>query len=262
MTQIRYTLMDPTGNRTVLVETPVPASRQPQVAAFLMQCEPDAEQVGFLQSGTNGADIALRMAGGEFCANATMSAAAIWAHRHGLPVCTVSVQVSGAAEPVAVHLRRQDGGAWRAAVEMPRPEAIRQVSFDDGQTLPVVFLPGIAHVILENILPDDTAQTRAGAMCAFLGAEAVGLMYLDLPAQALRPLVYVPAAGTLFWESACGSGTSAVGAYLAHQSGKPVHIALRQPGGVLGVKASADGALLLEGGTKFVHQKAVGCETE
>ena len=262
MREIRYTLMDPTGNRTVLVETPVPEAQQPPTAAFLMRCERTAEQVGFLHSGCAGADVALRMAGGEFCANAAMSAAALWAQQADLPECTVRVCVSGVAEPVAVQLAQQASGAWRAAVDMPRPEAIRQVRFDDGRTLPVVFLPGIAHVIVEDETPDSASQTRLKEMCTQLGTDAAGLMYLDMQAGTLRPLVYVPAAGTLVWENACGSGTSAVGAFLAQKAGKPIRISLRQPGGVLGIEASPDGSLRLAGTTALVYQKTVFSETE
>ena len=73
--EIDYAVMDPTGNITILVETPVPEASQPFAAARLMELEPAAEQVGFLSSGRDGAELSLRMAGGEFCGNASMSAA-------------------------------------------------------------------------------------------------------------------------------------------------------------------------------------------
>ena len=36
MKELTYVLMDPTGNMTILVETPVPVEEQPAVAARLM----------------------------------------------------------------------------------------------------------------------------------------------------------------------------------------------------------------------------------
>ena len=51
----------------------------------------------------------------------------------------------------------------------------------------------------------------------------------------LVPLVYVPKAGTTFWESSCASGSSAVGMWLAHEAGAPIKVDLVQPGGTLGV---------------------------
>lgn len=108
--EIKYHVMDPTGNITILVETPVEEASQPFIAAELMQREPDAEQVGFLTLSKQSADdrkfcdIALRMAGGEFCGNATMSAAAFYAARNSMQEGTVTVRVSGAAEPVPVEI--------------------------------------------------------------------------------------------------------------------------------------------------------------
>ena len=63
MMNIRYALLDPTGNVTVLVQSPVPTADQPAAAARLMVLEPTAEQVGFLT--TDGDSLRLRMAGGN-----------------------------------------------------------------------------------------------------------------------------------------------------------------------------------------------------
>jgi diaminopimelate epimerase len=79
--EIKYCIFDPTGNITALVETGVEEARQPEVASLIMSRHPDVEQIGFVCfSEQNGdADVSLRMAGGEFCGNATMSAAALFA---------------------------------------------------------------------------------------------------------------------------------------------------------------------------------------
>ena len=75
---IRYSIWDPSGNITALVESPIPIERQRTVASELMVRHPAVEQVGFVSlSPENDADAALRMAGGEFCGNAGMSAAAL-----------------------------------------------------------------------------------------------------------------------------------------------------------------------------------------
>ena len=99
MKEISYAVMDPTGNITILVKTPVPAAAQPDCAARLLAAEPAGEQVGFLSPGGDGADLSLRMAGGEFCGNAAMSAAAYFCARRGDRERTVRVRVSGASAP-------------------------------------------------------------------------------------------------------------------------------------------------------------------
>ena len=47
--EIRYALMDPAGNRTILVISPVPEYLHTTTAAKLMKLEPTAEQAGFLE---------------------------------------------------------------------------------------------------------------------------------------------------------------------------------------------------------------------
>ncbi len=52
MRDYRIALMDPTGNITLLVESPVPADEQPVVAARLAALFPGTEQTGFLYPGS------------------------------------------------------------------------------------------------------------------------------------------------------------------------------------------------------------------
>jgi diaminopimelate epimerase len=259
--EIRYLLADPTGNRTVLVETPVPAGIQSAVAAKLMELEPTAEQAGFL-SGSETADIALRMAGGEFCANATMSAAVLFGIRARKAAGIVTVAVSGAPEPVAVEITAKADGLWQGIVQLPRPNAVELVRFADGQTNPVVSFDGISHVILECKMPTAEAEALAKRRCAELSADALGLMFLDRARQTLTPLVYVPGADTLFWENSCGSGTAAVGAFLASETGRAVTVSLKQPGGMLQISASPDGPLRLCGTVRYAYERSAGIEIE
>ena len=248
---VSYTLLDPTGNVTLLVETPVPIESQPETALGLMEREPKTEQVGFVAFPAEG--VRLRMAGGEFCGNASLSAAALYLTRQGRESGTVPVSVSGTEEPVTAVMEQQPDGSWRGTVTMPRPLSVARETFPDGQTRPVVRFPGIAHVILEEKPDKKEAEALAPRWCENLHAEALGLMFLDRENRTLRPLVYVPAAGTLFWESSCASGTTAVGAYLSAESKGPVSLPLFQPGGTLEITAESDGTLLLGGTVRILR---------
>jgi diaminopimelate epimerase len=243
--RIDYVLMDPTGNITILAETPAVPADQPAIAARLMAAEPSAEQVGFLSAGPGGGT-ALRMAGGEFCGNAAMSAAALYAEREGLSHSRIRVCFAGMKEPAEVEITALPDG-WQGTVSMPRPLSVAEEAFPGGGIRPVVRFDGISHVILESDQDPAELEALAPLWCRHLGAEAVGLMLLDTAEERLTPLVYVPAAGTLCWENSCASGTSAAGAYLARKAGRPVTLSLRQPGGSLEVSASPDGALYLTG---------------
>ena len=254
--ELQYVLMDPSGNRTILVKSPVPEAEQPAVAEQLLALEPSAEQVGFLTR-CDAFSIALRMAGGEFCGNAAMSAAVYYALLNGLSVGTVPVEIFGAPSPLSVEIAQNGDGSWRGRVEMPRPIAIKMITFPEGQKLPVVFFQGIAHVILASCLSRSEAEKVIVSWCTFLNAEAFGLMFVDSVENRLTPLVYVPAVNSLYWESACGSGISAVGAWMAAENKAPVHVALRQPGGILEVDADPSGLLILQGTVNLRYEKTI-----
>ena len=283
MQSISYTLLNPTGNMTILAETPVPQAAQPSVAAHLMKLEPAAEQVGFLSfpDPAEDIDVVLRMAGGEFCGNAAMSAAALYLERKeaagssGQPQpaartapAAVTVRVSGTENPVSVKLTALDAGkGWKGTVTMPEPISVKQEHLANGMELPVVRFPGITHVILEegaacaaeSGITAENAEQMAPVLCAELGAEALGLMFLNRDHSALTPLVYVPGAGTLFWETSCASGTTAVGAWAAGQNGSPeasgfpLTLSLKQPGGTLEITAAQDGTLSLTGTVSVMY---------
>ena len=121
--ELRYTVIDPTKNITLLVTTPVPRDVQPRVAMELLRREKDAEQVGFAE-GLAAGKPRLQMMGGEFCGNAAMSMAA-WLHRD-LPLGeerTLTLPVSGARSPVACRVTHIDG-CFIGTVSMPLPESI------------------------------------------------------------------------------------------------------------------------------------------
>ena len=254
MKEIRYVLLDPTGNLTVLAESDVPPEAQPAVAGQIMKKEPAAEQVGFVSAEPDG--IALRMAGGEFCGNAAMSAAVLFAVDHGITDGWIRVTVSGTPAPVEVAVCAADNGRMRGTVAMPRPVSIGEEELPGGGPRTVVRFDGIAHVILETPLPRERAETLAPLWCRHLGAESLGILTFDRPAGTLLPLVYVPAADTLCWEHSCASGTTAVGAFLAAGEG-PGSWTLRQPGGILTVEADPAGRLFLTGYVRLCARRSI-----
>ena len=236
--ELRYTVIDPTKNITLLVTTPVPRDVQPRVAAELLQREQDAEQVGFAE-GLAAGEPRLQMMGGEFCGNATMSMAA-WLHRD-LPVgaeCALALPVSGAPEPVPCRVTHIDG-CFIGTVSMPLPERVETLSLPVCgvmQSLPVVFLPGICHVIVPaDMIRRDQAEETLRAWSELLPGEAMGLLLLDESQTAFTPLVYVRPTDSCVWERGCGSGSASIGAWLTQVRGADQCVSLRQPGGVIQV---------------------------
>ena len=292
---IEYCIFDPTGNITALVETEVDPMDQPSVAAGVMGLNPDVEQVGFVTFGNGtadraagaaagagapgadgavneGAPVSLRMAGGEFCGNATMCAAALYMIQNGfIGEMSVKVRVSGAKEPLEVCLARKDAACFEAAVSMPPALGIDGLKLSDGMLpgsaaleLPIVRMQGISHVIIEpdsgffGLKDDKTlAETLLRGWCGAIGAECLGMMFLDeacgsdessAGARVLTPLVYVPGADTMFWENSCASGSAAAGIYLAAKACRPVDVCFDEPAGRLRVESDPEsGKTVLHG---------------
>lgn len=282
MDRIQYCIFDPTGNITALVETHVDIADQPAVASKIMELEPDVEQVGFITyandaASSGGAAISIRMAGGEFCGNATMCAAALFAIKRGLQGGAVPVKVWGVSAPFEVTLEQQAAFSYRAAVSMPPALGISTVSLrpSDGAgasgilkdagtdgvsamlALPIVEMEGISHIIIEpdsgffGIKEDSAlAESLLRQWCGVLGAECLGMMFLGEGAalRPLIPLVYVPGADTMFWENSCASGSVAAGMYLAAKAGSPVDVTFDEPAGRLRVESDpATGRTILHG---------------
>lgn len=258
--QLEYVIANPTGNITALVLTPVPPLSQPRIASKLMAHEPTVEQTGFLRLTNRGVE--LRMAGGEFCGNASLSAAAIYANAFGLRAgekITLPIRVSGAPGGVRVELKAQPDGSFSGTVDMPRPLSMGLKHYhldDETYFLPNVVFPGITHIIAPGDMDEETAERAAREWCARLNAPALGLMLLDEENLSLKPLVYVPAANTLFWESSCASGTAAVGVWLSARGGSPCRVTLSEPGGCLSVEAAfLRGPLRLGGQVRLGERK-------
>ena len=249
---IHYSILDPTGNITALVESAVPVGRQPEIASELMRRHPEVEQVGFIRFiGSPDAPVQaeLRMAGGEFCGNASVCAASLYLLEidpdHRMPFANVRLSVSGASRPVDVALRREGENAFCAVIDHPGAEEITETDFvfhDLSDQLPLVRMEGISHIIIGPDSPFFSLQENRSAVeealrtrCALLSADGLGLIFLEPegPDYRLTPFVYIPGSGTFFRENSCASGSAAAAMVLAARSGAPVSLTLHEPGGIL-----------------------------
>ena len=262
---IDYHYIDPTGNITLLVETGVKEKDRPEIAGMIMEHEPLAEQAGFV-SDSSSCDIRLSMAAGEFCGNATMSAAALFCEREGLKIGRsrrVSVEASGCSEPVLVDITRKEDDICRhfydGTVHMPLHKKIskQRLEYKGREYEPyVVDFDGITHIIApdEDIrLSDVEAEEAVVIWQRALDAKCLGIMFVsydkaDRNKIGLRPLVYVPGVKTCFWESSCASGTTAVGAcHIKNGMDDDAVLTVSEPGGILTVRKGSGGHVILGG---------------
>ena len=272
--ELKYSIWDPTGNITALVESPVGIPEQPAAAAEIMRRHPAVEQVGFVRfpEGDGSMSAELRMAGGEFCGNASMCTAALCVLRKGRASAdsiskelTLSLRVSGVAEPLDVRLKRETADAFSAGVKMPPALCIenREFEFEDRKDrLPLIRMEGIDHILIGAdaalfALREDrqAAGLAVRSWCAALSSPGLGLMFLEKREQnfSMTPLVYIPGSDTLFWEQSCASGSAAVGMVLAREKGARTEATLNEPGGILRVESAPEnGETRLYGKTKLL----------
>lgn len=260
--KVEYTVLDPTGNITIFVDSCVPEALHAAVAAKLLETEPTAEQVGFITR-EPGCDISVRMAGGEFCGNACMAAAALFVDRCGRPGSVV-VKMSGCDCPIIAYITPHERG-YSGRVSMPAPVSVSNTVLPHAGAqivLPLVDFGGIAHLVdTGSILRGDIHKETLSLWCSLLNADALGVMRYDPVFSSLDPLVYVPAVNTLYHERSCGSGTSALGVILARERGAAVSVPVREPGGTLTVDASPAGEIWLSGRVNILSSKSLQFHT-
>ena len=247
MRPAKYVLLDPSGNRTALVTEWGGAEDEAEITRRLMKV---SEQVAYLEApDLPGAVARLRLMGGEFCGNASMAAAG-WLIREELKPGeerTVPLEVSGAKGIVFCRIRGTEKG-FEGTVEMPGILETWRTECS-GIPLEAVRMEGIVHLIRESREPmeKDAAEALMRKLAEELPDEAVGLLDRSTETGSMRPLVYVRGSGTMVWETACGSGSAAIGALEALRQGKGQTVTpVPQPGGIIRAEARAENGRICE----------------
>ena len=244
MKPVRYVTLDPTGNTTCLVLDPVEEKDRGRVTDLLMR---RCEQVGYLQPPLNtNAKARLQMMGGEFCGNAAMAAACyLESLEKNAPeeneLRSVPLQVSGTNGVISCAAWRMSDRFWEGTVEMPPILDLTPIRLGDLDAV-LVRMEGIAHLILSDVRLDRTAaEALLKEKARELPDASVGLLLWNSRANYMKPLVFVKKSDTLVWETGCGSGSTAIGAWLASREGSGiVRTDIQQPGGIIRAEAAAE----------------------
>ena len=258
---MNYSILDPTGNITAIIDGISDLGSRNLAAAEVMSSEPDVEQAGFLFPGYGTFDAELLMAGGEFCGNASMSAAAVTAIKEGVAAGKkrkITLRVSGANDLVTVDLEAISKTSFKGRVSMPEALKVSKIALDNVESeIPLVTMPGIVHAIAPESLGECWAKQQLPLLCGKLKAEAMGVMLVSENWSRITPVVYVPGAGTLVREHSCASGTAAVGAYLSAAEGSHIRKSFVEPGGILTVEAWPDSHIYIEGVVSLVKNGSI-----
>ncbi|WP_278524355.1 diaminopimelate epimerase [Clostridium cochlearium] len=238
---------------TIFVTDPVPKELYKDISKQLMQyTNIHGEQVGFLTSSKEDEKIIkLDMMGGEFCGNASRSLGALLVYNNYPYIkqkenfYEVKLQCSGYDKVLNCEVNPTDAlNIYYSKIDMPLPNNIKSEKLENYQIYKVEF-SGIYHFVvnsneIEN--EDEFFELIKNTMEEnYSDYDAFGIMFYNFNKNYLKPLVYVKATDSLFWEESCASGTSAVVAALAYKKKEDVSINIRQPGGELEATANYSG---------------------
>ncbi len=273
MPALTFSKWSPGGNTTLLFPD---SGQRPAEQARLASLALDPAMLGGEQAGfVHLSQGRLRMAGGEFCVNASRAVGALLAYTaqsatpeqgvlEGLalglaqptgyaaeyPERTDEIHVSGWNSPVRLRTRGL-APLWQVEALLRLP-ACSITTVEQGAHL--VRLPGICHLLLggpAHSLPEDcyaaAAQMRQRHNLEKEPAAGV-IWWRECQGQLeMLPLVHVRDAGTTFLENACGSGALALALCLA-RSGTRRAFSIMQPGGsALEVRLFTDNGVEMAG---------------
>lgn len=213
------TILRPGGNDTALVPGINRLQKERKVINdAIMKKYKNVEQVGFIDL----SEPELQMAGGEFCGNATRSTA--YLALKGKPG-EVNIKVSGVKKTLKAGINTQRK-AW---AEMPIYKNPKNISRQEKYT--IVPLYGITLVVFEQkakFRNKETAKKEAliilkkFRLINSVPASGVMFLYKINGLYAIEPVVWVRDIKTFFYETACASGTTAVGLYLSQKLEKNI----------------------------------------
>ncbi len=214
----------PGGNTTALVEGYIPYEERASIAGKIVRQCPDVEQVGFISSPRNpAADVHLEMLGGEFCGNATRSAAFFWARKTGRK--SLLIETSGLTNLVPAECTDSS-----ASIHFPSSMIVGIREIDRGT---IVDMHGITHLIIRSSTPSVDEIHRI--LDPYKDLPAVGAIFTTGNEElvVIDPYVFfrqtdIP---VLIHETGCASGSIAATAALAQKTNNTKSLRVRQPSG-------------------------------
>ena len=234
---LNFLILKPGGNDTALVQQLVPdMQRRRKINDTIMSIYPNVEQVGFMSKGENDTGV-LQMAGGEFCGNATRSTA--FTLLNGKPG-EITMNVSGVNSWLRAGVSK-DGQAFAQMPVFKDRVTVENITKGNQEEW-IAILEGIGF----DIQFKKESETRSPEELKTYTRDIITQKGLDsLPAAGLiiaspgknggyeiTPIVWVKGIDTLFVETACGSGTTALGLVEATKTGSSINnVSVMQPSG-------------------------------
>lgn len=232
--EIKYKVLNPGGNKTALVDGSEYTDNQKKlINNMIMEKNPQIEQVGFLSNKIN----RLEMAGGEFCMNGTRCA--IWEYLKGKEG-EIEISVSGTDKMILGKVLNDK----KVEIQLDIGKNIANL-YEVKNDFTCIKIDGILIAILNEKksktyiqkLKQDEEKTKnelKQLMIAKLECKekAIGIMLLEKEVGKIKinPIVWVKAIDTVFYETACGSGSLGTAIY-NYLKNKDKEIEIVQPSG-------------------------------
>ncbi len=230
---INYRILNPGGNKTaIVIGNEYTSEEKKKINNKILKENRDVEQVGFI----NKNEYKLEMAGGEFCVNATRCA--VWEYLKGIPG-KIKLQVSGYKNKIIGEIK-EDKNVY---VNMLIKNKITNI-MEIKEKFNLIKLDGILIAVIDEEnskeyiekLKMDEEKTKLELrkiMKKFNTQEnAVGIILLEKQDEKIKinPIIWVKTIDTLYYETACGSGSLATAIYKNYIDGTQ-ELEIIQPSG-------------------------------
>ncbi len=232
--EIKYNILNPGGNKTALIKGCEYTNNQKKlINKMIMDKYSQVEQVGFLSNIIN----RLEMAGGEFCMNATRCAIYEYSKENKEKV---ELSVSGTNKKL-IGRKLNDN---KVEVKLDIGKNIEDL-IETKNDFTCVKIDGILIAILDEEKSkkyiqklreneETTKNELKQLMITEIASEekAIGIMLLEKESGKIKinPIVWVKEIDTVFYETACGSGSLGIAIY-NYLKNKDKKIELIQPSG-------------------------------
>lgn len=229
----RVVVSYPGGNATAIVFDDVIGANKKLLNESLVQAwklqfpnMPEIEQCCYVTRPKNQSAIArVEMFGGEFCGNAARSVARILAKNDKAGL----IEASGARVPL--RFVRKDN---EVTLYMPRLKVKNLVMFTPEGA--IVYLEGIVQVVIIDDTDTPDLRSILGRLLKdgrynLASEKCVGVSFYNPKTKKADFCIWVREVETIFDETACGSGTCAIGIVRAIITKAPVELLVRQPSG-------------------------------
>lgn len=246
---MKLSIYYPGGNTTALVlQKPKDQFEKVRINNQILKAFPDVEQVGFVwQYNDNNY---LEMAGGEFCGNAARSA--IYKLIEKKKALNLIFIIDGQPTKLTGG-KYSNGDIW---VQIPF-EGERYFEIDNYF---IVLIKGITNVVIEKnsfFTSQKAAKIEAKKILEkldLLKYSASGVIFLIQKKQQyfMEPVVWVKKIKTFFYETACGSGTAAVGEYLFNKNKTTIQQIIQPSKSIITIYRNKGDELTISGTVKNI----------